>query len=99
MLVEPNIRHGHEMSLGIRCLCAIAVKSSGNRQKKSANVSIRKFGLDLPEYVEARVWDGTAELRYLLLAERPAGTGAWQRYQFDKNHRDREEYLRLLKQF
>ena len=33
-----------------------------------------EFGLDLPEDVEVRVWDSTAELRYLVLPERPAGS-------------------------
>ena len=35
---------------------------------------IREFGLELPEDVEIRVWDSTAEIRYLVLPERPAGT-------------------------
>ena len=35
---------------------------------------LREFGLDLPEEVEVRVWDSTAELRYLVLPERPTGT-------------------------
>ncbi|MBI1791285.1 MAG: nitrile hydratase subunit alpha [Acidobacteria bacterium] len=35
---------------------------------------MREFGLELPEDVEVRVWDSTAELRYLVLPERPAGT-------------------------
>ena len=35
---------------------------------------LREFGLALPENVELRVWDSTAELRYLVLPERPAGT-------------------------
>ena|SRR5690242_3811290 len=35
---------------------------------------LREFGLQLPEDVEVRVWDSTAELRYLVLPERPAGT-------------------------
>lgn len=35
---------------------------------------LREFGLTLPEDVEVRVWDSTAELRYLVLPERPAGT-------------------------
>ena len=35
---------------------------------------LREFGLELPEDVEVRVWDSTAELRYLVLPERPAGT-------------------------
>ena len=35
---------------------------------------LREFGLQLEEDVEVRVWDSTAELRYLVLPERPAGT-------------------------
>ena len=35
---------------------------------------LREFGLELPEDVEVRLWDSTAELRYLVLPERPAGT-------------------------
>ncbi len=35
---------------------------------------LREFGLDLPEEVEIRVWDSTAEVRYLVLPERPEGT-------------------------
>jgi nitrile hydratase len=35
---------------------------------------LREFGLDLPQDTEVRVWDSTAELRYLVLPERPAGT-------------------------
>ena len=35
---------------------------------------IREFGLELPEDTEIRVWDSTAEVRYMVLPERPAGT-------------------------
>jgi nitrile hydratase len=35
---------------------------------------LREFGVDLPQDTEVRVWDSTAELRYLVLPERPAGT-------------------------
>jgi nitrile hydratase subunit alpha len=35
---------------------------------------LREFGLELSEDVEVRVWDSTAELRYLVLPERPAGS-------------------------
>jgi len=35
---------------------------------------LHEFGLDLSPDVEVRVWDSTAELRYLVLPERPAGT-------------------------
>jgi nitrile hydratase subunit alpha len=35
---------------------------------------LREFGLELPPDVEIRVWDTSAEVRYLVLPERPAGT-------------------------
>jgi nitrile hydratase subunit alpha len=35
---------------------------------------LREFGLELAEDVEVRVWDSTAEVRYLVLPERPSGT-------------------------
>jgi nitrile hydratase len=35
---------------------------------------LREFGLELPEETEIHVWDSTAELRYMVLPERPAGT-------------------------
>ena len=35
---------------------------------------LAEFGLALAEGVEIRVWDSTAEIRYLVLPERPAGT-------------------------
>jgi nitrile hydratase subunit alpha len=35
---------------------------------------LREFGLELPEDAEVRVWDSTAEVRYIVLPERPAGT-------------------------
>jgi nitrile hydratase len=36
---------------------------------------LREFGTEIPEDVEVRVWDSTAEERYLVLPERPAGSG------------------------
>jgi nitrile hydratase len=35
---------------------------------------LRELGIELPADVEVRVWDSTAEQRYLVLPERPAGT-------------------------
>lgn len=35
------------------------------------------FGLILPRETEIRVWDSTAEIRYLVIPERPAGTEGW----------------------
>lgn len=34
-----------------------------------------EMGLELPEDVEIRVWDSSAEVRYLVLPERPQATG------------------------
>lgn len=35
---------------------------------------LAEFGLDLPAEKEIRVWDSTAEIRYLVIPQRPAGT-------------------------
>jgi nitrile hydratase subunit alpha len=35
---------------------------------------LREFGLELPDEVEVRVWDSSAEVRYLVVPMRPAGT-------------------------
>ena len=35
---------------------------------------LKEFGLTLDEDVEVRVWDSTAELRYMVLPERPPGS-------------------------
>ncbi len=35
---------------------------------------LREFGLELPDHVEVRVWDASAEQRYMVIPERPAGT-------------------------
>lgn len=38
---------------------------------------LKEFGLTLPDKVKVQVWDSTAELRYMVLPERPAGTEGW----------------------
>ena len=35
------------------------------------------FGVSLPEGVEISMWDSTAEIRYLVIPLRPAGTDGW----------------------
>src|SRR5437667_8059191 len=35
---------------------------------------LREFGVELGDDVQVRVWDSTADLRYLVLPQRPAGT-------------------------
>jgi nitrile hydratase len=36
-----------------------------------------EFGTELPEDMEVRVWDSTAEMRYLVIPMRPDGTDGW----------------------
>jgi nitrile hydratase len=38
---------------------------------------LREFGTDVPEDVEVRVHDSTADIRYLVLPVRPEGTEGW----------------------
>ncbi|MFG3756532.1 nitrile hydratase subunit alpha, partial [Klebsiella pneumoniae] len=36
-----------------------------------------EFGVTLADDVRIRVWDSTAEIRYLVVPQRPAGTDGW----------------------
>ena len=47
------------------------------RVVREARTVLREMGLDLPEDVAIRVWDTTAETRYMVLPERPEGTEGW----------------------
>lgn len=38
---------------------------------------LAEFGVTLPTTKKIRVWDSTAELRYLVVPQRPAGTAGW----------------------
>ena len=38
---------------------------------------LAEFGVTLPDATKIRVWDSTAEIRYLVVPMRPAGTDAW----------------------
>jgi nitrile hydratase len=38
---------------------------------------LKDFGVELPRDTEIRVWDSTAETRYLVLPMRPEGTDGW----------------------
>lgn len=38
---------------------------------------LSEFGVDLSPGVAVRVWDSTAELRYIVIPQRPAGTEGW----------------------
>jgi nitrile hydratase len=38
---------------------------------------LKEFGVEIPAEVEVRVWDSTAEIRYLVVPMRPASTEGW----------------------
>ena len=48
-----------------------------SRSDGSPLIKLADFGVALPKETEIRVWDSTAELRYLVLPLRPAGTEGW----------------------
>ena len=43
-------------------------------QKEKVRAVLAEFGVTLPEGQKVRVWDSTAEVRYLVVPQRPAGT-------------------------
>jgi nitrile hydratase len=47
------------------------------RAVREPRAVLREFGTDLPERVVVRVHDSTADMRYLVLPLRPAGTEGW----------------------
>jgi nitrile hydratase len=85
MLVVENTPDVHNLVVCTLCSCypwsvlglpPVWYKSAAYRSRAVIDPRgvLREFGLDLPEHVEVRVWDSTAELRYLVLPERPAGS-------------------------
>jgi len=44
------------------------------RMVREPRALLRELGVDLPDSVEIRVWDSSAEVRYLVLPQRPAGS-------------------------
>ncbi len=54
-------------------------KSDAYRSRMVAEprAALSEMGLVLPEEVRIRVWDSSAEARYLVLPQRPAGTEGW----------------------
>jgi nitrile hydratase len=47
------------------------------RVVRQSRTVLREMGLDLPPEVEIRVWDTSADTRYIVLPERPANTAGW----------------------
>jgi len=48
-----------------------------SRAVKEPRAVLADFGVTLPSETEIRVWDSTAETRYLVVPMRPAGTEGW----------------------
>lgn len=47
-----------------------------SRMVREPRAVLREFGLELDDSVDIRVWDSSAEVRYLVLPERPGGSEA-----------------------
>ena len=52
-------------------------KAYRSRAVTEPRAVLREFGTDLPDNVEVRVHDSTADLRYIVLPQQPAGTEGW----------------------
>ena len=85
MLVVENGPRIHNLVVCTLCSCypwpvlglpPVWYKSSAYRSRAVIDPRgiLREFGTELGEDVDLRVWDSTAELRYLVLPERPAHT-------------------------
>jgi nitrile hydratase subunit alpha len=85
MVVLENTPDVHNVIVCTLCSCypwptlglpPVWFKSAPYRARTVADPRsvLKEFGTELPETVEVRTWDMTAELRYLVLPERPPGT-------------------------
>jgi nitrile hydratase len=85
MMVVENTESVHHMVVCTLCSCypwpvlglpPVWYKSAPYRSRAVIDPRgvLRDFGVELPDDVEIRVWDSTAELRYLVLPRRPDGT-------------------------
>src|SRR3954466_12895535 len=85
MMVVENTASVHHLVVCTLCSCypwpvlglpPVWYKSAPYRSRAVIDPRgvLRELGVELPEDVEVRVWDSTAELRYLVLPMRPAGT-------------------------
>ena len=85
MVVVENTPTVHNMVVCTLCSCypwpvlglpPVWYKSAPYRSRAVIDPRgvLAEFGLTLPDNVEIRVWDSTAEIRYLVLPQRPPGT-------------------------
>ncbi|HVC63711.1 MAG TPA: nitrile hydratase subunit alpha [Acetobacteraceae bacterium] len=87
MVAVENTATVHNLVVCTLCSCypwpvlglpPVWYKSSAYRSRAVIDPRgvLRDFGVTLNEGVSVRVWDSTAELRYLVVPQRPAGTEA-----------------------
>ena len=85
LVAVENTPQRHNMVVCTLCSCypwpvlglpPVWYKSSAYRVRAviDPRAVLEEFGLELTQDVEVRVWDSTAELRYLVIPERPPGT-------------------------
>lgn len=95
MLVVENTPDVHNVTVCTLCSCypwpvlglpPVWYKSAPYRSRIVIDPRgvLAEFGLHIPESKEIRVWDSSAELRYLVLPERPAGTDGWSEVQLSE---------------
>lgn len=95
MLVVENTPDVHNVTVCTLCSCypwpvlglpPVWYKSAPYRSRIVIDPRgvLAEFGLHIPESKEIRVWDSSAELRYLVLPERPAGTEGWSEAQLSE---------------
>ncbi len=88
MIAVENTPAVHNLVVCTLCSCypwpvlglpPVWYKSSPYRSRAAIDPRgvLAEFGLSLGDEVEIRVWDSTAEVRYLVLPERPAGTAGF----------------------
>lgn len=88
IVVVPNSPGVHNVVVCTLCSCYPSsllglpptwYKSPPYRSRvvREPRVVLREMGLALPDGVEVRVWDSSAEVRYMVLPERPADTEGW----------------------
>jgi nitrile hydratase len=85
LIVVENTPHVHNLVVCTLCSCypwpvlglpPVWYKSAPYRSRAVLDPRgvLREFGVEVSETTEVRVWDSTAEIRYLVLPERPKGT-------------------------
>jgi nitrile hydratase subunit alpha len=88
MVAVFNSAEVHHMVVCTLCSCypwpvlglpPVWYKSAPYRSRavKEPRAVLAEFGVAVPEATQLRVWDSTAEVRYLVIPQRPAGTQGW----------------------